>query len=328
MNTPSNSTNWQDEYAALVGHVGIVDLTGRTQIELRGGDRASWLHNLTTNEIRKLEPGAGCESFLTSVQGRILAHAMIFVAAESIVLDTVAGQAAKIIEHLDHYLITEDVTVTDRSNDWGELLLAGGGAAALLAKVADSQPPEAHLAHAPITIAGSSVWARRTSLTGPVEFLISGPTEHVAAAKSALCQSGAVECRADAFQAARIEWGFPCYGADISDKNLPQEVARDEQTISFVKGCYLGQETVARIDALGHVNQTLVGLRFEQPEIPQAGLELTAHGKPVGTITSASFSPHFDAPLALGYVRTGSNAPGTALQSACGSATVVTLPIR
>ena len=98
---------WLAEYQAIVSGAGLVDLGPRTQIEVRGEDRASWLHNLTTNEVRKQSPGSGCEAFLTTVQGKTLAHVLLFAGPDSIVLDTVGGQAETILKHLDHYLITE-----------------------------------------------------------------------------------------------------------------------------------------------------------------------------------------------------------------------------
>ena len=127
---------------------------------------------------------------------------------------------------------------------------------------------------------------------------------------------------------ARIERGQPYYGRDIHDRSLPQEVARDAQALSFVKGCYIGQETVARIDALGHVNKTLIGVKFAGEQVPAAGMELTRDGQPVGQVTSAAFSPRLSAPLALAYVRRGSNTPGTKLESPVGPGEVVGLPIQ
>jgi folate-binding protein YgfZ len=125
----------------------------------------------------------------------------------------------------------------------------------------------------------------------------------------------------------RIEYGMPLYGRDITLENLPQEVNRNAQAISFTKGCYLGQETVARIDALGHVNRLLVVVKFAGERIPSPGDELQIEGKPVGQVTSAAFSPRVSKPLALAYVRTASAAPGTRLASPVGDAEVVALPL-
>jgi len=311
----------------LVSGAGLVDLE-RTQIELLGPDRASFLHNLCTNEIRKLPLGKGCEAFLTTVQGKTLAHALIFAGPESLVIDTVPGQSEVILAHLDHYLVCEQVTLVDRSAEWSELLLAGDQSEELLGRLTDVGALAARLDNAQVTVADKSVWLRRTDLVGRVGFLVNAATEDLPAVRAALIGAGAVPCNQHDFEAARIEWGFPLFGVDITDKNLPQEIGRDALAISFVKGCYLGQETVARIDALGHVNKTLVGVRFSGSDVPQSGTDLLVADQVVGHVTSAAYSPHLAAPLALAYLRRGSNSLGTRLSSAVGEGEVVALPVR
>ena len=112
-------------------------------------------------------------------------------------------------------------------------------------------------------------------------------------------------CDETTFESIRLEVGFPWYGRDITDKNLPQEIGRDCLAISLMKGCYLGQETVARIDALGHVNKLLVSVRFATDAVPPAGAALRSGGVHVGDVTSAAYSPRLEASLALAYVRRG-----------------------
>ncbi len=116
---------------------------------------------------------------------------------------------------------------------------------------------------------------------------------------------------AETFDALRIEAGTPEFGRDVNIDNLPQEIGRDARAINFVKGCYLGQETVARIDALGHVNKILRGLRIEGDSAPVSGSRLEADGKTVGTITSAAYSPGWRQPIALAIVRMTNAAAGT-----------------
>ncbi len=260
---------FQTDYEALSSGAGLVDFGDRTLIEIAGEDRAKFLHNLCTNEIRKLAPGAGCEAFLTNVQGKILAHVLVFSGPDSLVLETVPGQAETILAHLDRYLIREKVELSDRSLDWSEWLLAGPQAESLLTGLTGGASPAALFASQKSQIAGHEVWLRRVDLAGPHGFLIDCRRADAAAIGQGFVDVGARRVGLEAFEARRIEVGFPFYGADISDKNLPQELARDNRAISFTKGCYLGQETVARIDALGHVNQTLVGVRFDRDaEIP------------------------------------------------------------
>ena len=165
-------------------------------------------------------------------------------------------------------------------------------------------------------------WPRRSEGLYEVD-----PSEADVAWQSSRRPRGLLVGAPEAFAAARIEAGFPLFGVDFNEENLPQEVGRDVQAISFTKGCYLGQETVARIDALGHVNQRLVGVRFVGSDMPAGGLELTRDGRIVGSVTSAAFSPKFGLPIALAMVRRESNSPGTRLDSAIGECEVVSLPV-
>src|SRR6185369_2916609 len=117
--------SFDQDYAALTASAGLVDFNDRTQIELIGDDRAAFLHNFTTNDIRSLKAGEGCEAFVLDARGHIQAHVLVFCTPHSLVLETVAGQGEKLRSHFDRYLIRERVEVFDRSEDWGELLLAG-----------------------------------------------------------------------------------------------------------------------------------------------------------------------------------------------------------
>jgi folate-binding protein YgfZ len=177
-------------------------------------------------------------------------------------------------------------------------------------------------------IAGAPVWVRRSGLLGPDAWSVVCLRAQKDEVARALYDAGAAPCGAAAVEVVRIEAGVPLYGADITEDNLPQEVNRNDQAISFTKGCYLGQETVARIDALGHVNRTLVGLKFTRGAAPDPGCELTAGETAVGRVTSVAFSPRLGAAVALGYVRQGHNQPGARLASVCGEAEVVALPMR
>ena len=185
--------------------------------------------------------------------------------------------------------------------------------------------PQQAWTSAPAVIAGQTVALRRVDMVGPVGFLIVGPRAAAATVGDALIAAGGTPASPAAFEAARIEAGFPLHVRDITERNLPQEVARDDRTISFRKGCYLGQETVARIDALGHVNQLLVGLRFAGQEVAPPGLELFTDAAKAGHVTSAAFSPRQQCAVALAYVRRGHHTPGTRLDSSHGTAEVISL---
>jgi tRNA-modifying protein YgfZ len=317
--------NIAGQYEALTQGAGAVTVSDRTQVELTGADRASFLHGFCTNDIKGLTPGRGCEAFLTNVKGRAIGYVLVFCGPDSLVLETAPGQAAPIINHLDRYVIREDVQLHDRTADWGELWLSGARAEAVLRASADGVLPAGHLAHARLTLANVAVSVRRLQLPAVPAFLIQFPAPATDEIAAKLTAAGASPCDRQAWEIVRVENVWPEFGRDITDDNLPQEVGRDAAAISFTKGCYLGQETVARIDALGHVNQTLVAVKFTGEVVPAPCLELTAAGPPVGRVTSAVWSPRFAAPLALAYVRRGHNAVGTALASPLGTAEVVQL---
>lgn len=282
----------------------LAQLVGRSQLELAGADRLAFLHQLTTNHMKALVPGGGCETFLCDAQGKTLGHGYVFASAESLILDTTPGQAPRLLAHLDRYLIREKVRLADRTSDMAELVLAGPRAVEVLKQVGVSDPPATRCHHQDVRIGGVDVSVRRTDYAGDECFFVAVPTEHLDAVAKTLVAAGARRVSSEALDAARIEAESPEFARDISSDNLPQELARDERAISFVKGCYLGQETVARLDALGHVNRRLVRLKFpESSSVPAVGTELIRDGKSVGRVTSSGWSALLGMPIALGFLR-------------------------
>lgn len=315
------------QYRALNDDAGFVLLGNRTQIALTGGDRAAFLNNFCTNDIKQLVPGAGCEAFITNVQGRILAFVHVACGEDVIRLETVAGQTEKIISHLDRYLITEDVELKDIGQQKSAVGVAGATSQEALSGLLECEVLADPCAHLTARFHSSDVIVQSVRATlGPCFFASVNDAE-LDRFVSALEAAGAIGCSPDAWESCRIEAGFPEYGRDITEKNLPQEVGRNQTAISFIKGCYLGQETVARIDALGHVNWHLVGIRCEGTEAPEAGAEIKLGDKEVGSVTSSCFSPRLSAPLAMGYVRREQAEAGTKLKCADGEAEIVQLPL-
>jgi folate-binding protein YgfZ len=315
------------DYEVLTRECGFVDFSGRTQLELRGEDRQRFLHNLCTNDIQRLKPQQGCEAFVTKVNGKCLGHVFVFVTEASLIVESSPDQAATLLPHLDRYHITEDVELIDRSQDWGELLVAGPQAVSWIARLTDGDRLAVMYSHRAIRCDGIAAWVRRVPLTSEPSYLVAAARADLSAVEECLRSHGVRACTAAAFHMARIEAGFPWYGWDITDRNLPQEVNRNEAAISFTKGCYLGQETVARIDALGHVNRLAVALRCDAPEAPDAGTPLKFDQEIVGEVTSSADSPRLGAPLALAYVRCPHADPGTTLTLPDATATVVRLPV-
>src|SRR5208337_2809275 len=136
---------------------------------------------------------------------------------------------------------------------------------------------------------GHTLMIRRQQESGFQSFQIAGEAAGMGPLWQALRRLGATACGMRALETVRIEEGFPVIGLDITEKTLPQEVGRNEKAISFNKGCYLGQEIVARIDSRGAVNKVLSGIRFQTADVPTAGGELTQGGQAAGQITSAAY---------------------------------------
>lgn len=278
----------------------------RSHIELTGRDRASFLHNFCTNDITSLKPGQGCEAFLCNVKGRVLGHVTVFAEPDSLWLETVAGAAPALIAHLDRYLIREDVQLHDRTADVAELHVVGPQAVLALA------PDNRRRAH-PVD------WFREPS------WVVIGPRDALEQCQREMLAANVVVGTDADWQSLRIAAGFPEYGVDLTDDNLPQEAARNAKCLSFTKGCYLGQEPIARLDAMGHTNRELRRLRIAGDDVPVTPVALLdpASGQEAGRLTSAAVAPDGPGIVGLGMIKTRWLAAGTELRVANLAAGVV-----
>ena len=315
---------WLDDYEAIRDRSGSLELSNWSRIELHGSDRTRLLNSLGTNRLDDTPCGGGRETFLTDAKGRVVAHGLVISDKDTTSFVTAAPRAGAILDHLQKYIIREDVHVFDRSVQTAIWYLGGRTSEELFESLGIPVPSELG-DHANVTLADASLKICRLNMTGPVGFLLIASREHARLVAGRLQQLGIRTCVRQAFDAARIQWGWPLDHTDISSENLPQEVGRDQQAISFTKGCYLGQETVARIDSLGHVNKRLSLVRFPFGRLA-ASASLSREGKHVGSTTSMGYSPEFSCPVALAYVRHEWCEPGTVLESSIGQAEV--LPLR
>jgi folate-binding protein YgfZ len=222
-------------------------------------------------------------------------------------------QSETLIQHLDKFLIREDVSLSDGAEDFASLFVCGKSAAETLRSLIADLPAENHFAD--VELGSVPTKTLHIELAGFGYLLLCGPTDLVTL-KSLLTENGLTECSDEALEIVRIEYKTPWFGIDVDDSNLPQELQRDEKAISFNKGCYLGQETVARIDARGRVNQLLVGLKFVGDSPPGVGDDLIDEDGSVGRVTSVAHSFVDGSPVGLGYVRRKYKDEGTWLQNA------------
>lgn len=296
-------------YRALREGAAILDLSGRGTIRATGEDRKRLLHAMVTNHVEELQPGQGCYAFFLNAQGRILADVNLFCLPDHFLLDTEPETRERVFQHLDKYIIADDVTLEDVTDQTAELSVEGPKAAEVLAAAGAGVPAEPH------QIAdwdGRRV--TRVSATGAEGFRIFLPAEGREVLFEELMAAGGVPADTEDIRVVRLENGRPRYGEDLTDAYIPHET-QVLRGVHFTKGCYLGQEIVERVRARGHVNRLLVQLRIDATGAPAPGTKLTADGQETGLITSAAFSPAFGKVVALGYVRAQHAREGARLQA-------------
>ena len=317
-------SNLTDEYTAALEAAAIFDVSDRTRLQMTGPDAASFLHRFCTNQVQGLPPGLGCEAFVCNIKGRILGHVFAFVGEAAVRVDTSPGQAEALMSHLEKYHLLEDFRLEDVSSATFSFLVSGPQAAETLVAAgfdAAQLQPNAWQIFGDVAV-------RRVVLLGLPGFLVDGPIEASDEVWNRLEAAGAVPAGRDALRALRIETSFPQYPVDLSDDNLAQEANRTAEAISFNKGCYLGQEPIARLHAMGHVNRELVCVEIDPPaggaadqSIPAPGIVLLHPDKPdkqVGTLTSTAWSPGRGRSVGLGIVRSQFAKPGTEVPTAVG----------
>jgi len=318
------STALPPGYESFIRGSAWYDFSDATTICVTGVDRAKFLQSFCTNDVQRLNVGEGCEAFFTDVKGKVLAHVVVLVGADEILLVASAGDAERHIAHLDRYIIREDVALENASDRLRWLLVNRAAANALLGDASLEQ--QAAWVHKRPNLDGAATRFVHTGLIWVDSWLMGTEESASDIVRARLAESASIELSPTAWHALRIESGWPMYGVDFNDENLPQEIARDHQAISLAKGCYLGQETVARIDALGHVNQTLSTVVFESGAAPSPGDLLSHGGAAEGKVTSVCWSPQLKAPLALAMLRRGHNEVGGKIHAAAGPGEVLSTP--
>lgn len=283
-------------YGALRDGAAWLDLSARGRIVARGRDRARLLHNITSNDVKKMMPGAGCYAFLLNPQGRIQADLYLFCYGDRFLIDTEPELREKVQAHILKYKVADQVELENVTDTTAAIGLEGPQAAAVL-KAAGAPVPEGAFAH----LAWGNGTVAAVSLTGQPGFRIYSTLGDRDETVRLLEGAGAMPADAGDARVVRIENGKPVCGVDIRDTTLPQET-QQMHAVSFSKGCYLGQEIVERIRALGGVHRKLERLELDGSEPVAPGSKLTVDGREA-EITSSIYSPHFGKVIALGYVR-------------------------
>ncbi len=289
------------QYRQLREECGLLDRSGRGKLLISGPDAAEYLQGQLTNDVESLEAGDGQYAALLDRKGHMQADMRVLrERADGILLDTEPEALATVLRHLTMYSVGRDVEVRDVSAERAILSLIGprsvevAGTAAL--------PPNACE-----TTVAAGVECLAAGTRDGVDLIV--PAEEAGRVRETLLAAGAVEVSPEAVEILRIEAGAPRFGAEMGTETMPAEAGIVEDAVSFTKGCYIGQETVARLHYKGKPNRHLRGLRLSAPAEPGAALRLGE--KEVGRLGGAAVSPTLG-PIGLAIVRREAE-PGTEL---------------
>jgi folate-binding protein YgfZ len=327
------------EYEALHRAAGVLDLSCRGRLCLTGTDRKRFLHGQVTNQVQELKEGEGCYAALVTAKGKLQSDLNIYCLAEELLLDFEPGLGKAITERFERFVIADDVQVVDVTPHYGLLSVQGPRCAEVLQAAGLDATPSAkrlHFVRVNHAAWGEVYWMDHPrGTTSGADVFVPAEALRTAAEKLALTAQavGGRACGWQALETVRIEAGIPRFGADMDESNLAPEAGIEERAINYSKGCYIGQEVIARIRTYGQVAKALRGLILpsDMPALPRRGEKLFHSGNEVGYITSAARSPAWNRNLALGYVRRECNVPGTELNLSSpegGKVAVTALPFR
>jgi folate-binding protein YgfZ len=334
------------EYAALRKAAILLDQPYRATLEVTGADRAEFLNRMLTQELKDLAPFHARRSFWLNRKGRIDADLRVIELGDRTLLDLDALAAERTLKSLAAFVITEVVHIKDISEATHRFALHGPQASALLRAVSKSVagPPLSDLSEGSacaVSIAGKDVIIDRDDATGEPGFELLVNAADAPAVYEQLLETGLAhngepgsasgfglrQAGWHAFNIARIEAGRPLFNLDFGPDSLPHETGVLRDRVSFTKGCYLGQEIVARMESRGHPKQSLVALRFDQsqtrtslgePRQPITGSHVwaakTPEGDPIGAVTSSTLSPMLGGePICFAMVKFDHTPAGTQL---------------
>jgi len=325
-------SNVHEEFSALLNGCGVYDLGLRGRISLTGSDRVRWLNGMVTNNIRDLAAGSGVYAFLLNPQGRILGDMTVYNQGEALMVETDRSQVDKIIATFDHYIIMDDVEVTNVSEQETALGLAGPKSCAILnaagIKVPELKPLQMITPKCDCDCGCVECTVVRGEDAQRQSYEIWLAPKDVYKTWNALLAAGATAVGSEALEIQRIAAGIPLYGVDIRERDLPQETEQ-MRALNFNKGCYVGQEIVERIRSRGNVHRKFTGFLLEGAAAISTGEKIVSGEKEVGEVTSVAVlrTPSGERTLALGYIRREVGVPGREVTISALKATVIQLPL-
>lgn len=300
---PAGYASLDTEVGAVRRGAGMIDLSDRAKIRVTGEDRVSFLDGLVTADVKVIQPGSSSYALVLNEKSRVLGDLRVIALDDSFVLDMEAAQKDALLAHFRKMLVSDDVTLDDLGPS-GHIEVHGPRSPEIVSAVIGTDvrglPLDAHAGFA-VGRHGSGR-AVRIRPTGERGYALWAPGASLEELWDGLDRLGVRPIGRDAMDVLRIEAGVPRFGADMSEETLALEVAPAE-ALSFTKGCYIGQEVVARGTYVGHMNRKLLGLRSFGDVPPVHGDKVRKEGREIGTITSGTWSPTTNRVIALALLR-------------------------
>lgn len=307
-----------EEYQAVREAVGFLDLSDRGKIEVTGPDRVTFLHSMISNDVEELPEWAGRYGTFLTARGRIISDFFYYKFPDELIMDISTDLLARTIERLEKHIVMDQVNLKDVSSDSEHFSLQGPAASDLVQEVFGDSAPATPYAVQDVTWQESTLWLIRKDELAVSGFEMILPGQIASSLKGVLQEKGSSlglrELGREARNILRLEAGIPWYGVDMNENRYPME-ARLQEAISLTKGCYVGQEVVAKATHTGGVSNLLMGLKIKEDRIPPHDSPvLNDEGRQIGTVTSAVFSPRWQCSIAFAYLKRAFARPGQLCQ--------------
>jgi len=315
------------EYKAVRENVGIIDLSPRGKLRLCGKDHLKFLQGMLSNDVMKLEEGMGMYATILTVKGRMISDMRVYREKESILLDLEPGLNEKVTQLLTKFRLSYKATIDDITESVGLLSIQGPHSGKLLGLLLEEEIPQMEeFNFIQKEFIGHELTINKVNRTGEEGFDLYLDNKGLQVIWEALMNKGeGLKIKPlgySAMNTLRIEAGIPVYNVDMDESNIPIEAGL-WNALNFEKGCYVGQEVVARIRWRGHVNWHLMGFKGVGDYVAGIGDEIFDGERKIGRVTSSTFSPSLNKPISLGYIRREFKETGTkvSLKGADGSET-------
>jgi folate-binding protein YgfZ len=324
--TAASFTKVASEFRELNSGCALYDLGWRAKVAITGEDRVRWLNGMVTNNVKDLPANQGNYNFVLNPQGRILGDLYAYNRGDYLLIDTERSQLESLLKLFEHYIIMDDVEVTDKTDSLTAIGVQGPKSPEVLRLAGINDPGLQPMQVADLTWSGIGISLTRMANQEFCVYEIWTSPANIAQIWNSLIEAGAVPVGTEALEKFRVMIGLPRYGTDIRDRDLPQETDQ-ARALNFTKGCYIGQEIVERIRSRGNVHRKFHGFVLEG-ELPGHGAKLQADGKEVGELTSINRIPtnSGDRFVGLGYIRREALERGSKITYAGGEARPSEIP--